>query len=342
MKGLVKNSPKTGLSLKKVPQEKLIAPDHVLVKIAKTAICGTDVHIYQWNDWAKDTVPIPLVIGHEFFGHIVELGTQVKHINIGDRVSGEGHVVCGICRNCRGGTQHLCPNTIGIGVHRQGAFAEYLSIPASNVIKLPDDIPDSIAAILDPLGNAVHTALSFDCTGEDVLITGAGPTGLMAAKICQHVGARNIVITDVNEYRLNLARKLGIKHAINVSEPLNHKKLMLELNMLEGFDIGLEMSGNPQALNSLHKALRHGANVALLGIFNKPCSFDFNTLIFKGITLKGIYGREMYETWYKMISMLQSGLDVSPIITHEMELKDYQDGFELLIAGKAGKIILNW
>jgi threonine 3-dehydrogenase len=342
MKALVKERAGRGLTLKKVPVVQLGGDDHVLIKIKKTAICGTDVHIYQWNDWASNTIPTPLVIGHEFCGHVVQVGAQVQHFKVGDRVSGEGHLVCGVCRNCRGGIQHLCPHTIGVGVHRQGAFAEFLSIPAHNVMSIPEAISDDLVAILDPLGNAVHTALSYDCSGEDVLVTGAGPTGLMAAKVCLHLGARHVVITDVNEYRLNLAKKMGIKQTVNVSQAVDYQAIMANLGMKEGFDIGLEMSGHPNALNTMHQLLRHGSRSALLGIFSKPCQFDFNAMIFKGITIKGIYGRQMYETWYKMISMLQSGLELSAIITHQLDLVDYEQGFDLLLAGKAGKIILNW
>lgn len=313
----------------------------VLIKIKKTAICGTDMHIYHWDEWAQNTIPVPMTVGHEFVGEIAEIGPEVSGFKLGDRVSGEGHITCGHCRNCRAGRRHLCRETVGVGVNRTGAFAEYLVIPASNAFKIPDGVSDDMASILDPFGNAVHTALSFDLVGEDVLITGAGPIGAMAAAICRHVGARNVVITDINDYRLSLAKELGATRTVNVSkESLND--VMLDLGMTEGFDVGLEMSGNGQALNSMLEVLNHGGNIAMLGIPSKNTVIDWNQVIFKGLNIKGIYGREMFETWYKMVAMLQSGLDISPIITHHFNINDFQAGFDAMASGKSGKIILDW
>jgi threonine 3-dehydrogenase len=319
-----------------------IGGNDVLVKIKKTAICGTDIHIYNWDEWAQQTIPVPMITGHEFLGEVVEVGSEVKGIAIGARVSGEGHVTCGLCRNCRAGRQHLCRNTVGIGVNRQGCFAEYLSIPASNVYQIPDDIPDNVVAILDPLGNAVHTALSYSLVGEDVLITGAGPIGIMAVAIAKHVGAKNVVITDVNDYRLKLAEKLGATRAVNVMQPGAVRKTMKELGMTEGFDVGLEMSGNPAAFGQMISNMNHGGRIAQLGILPDGAGINWSEVIFKGLIIKGIYGREMYDTWYKMISMLQSGLDVSPVITHEFAAEDFQAGFDIMRSGKSGKVILNW
>lgn len=340
MKSLVKKEKTQGMWLEDVPVPAYGVND-VLIKIHKTAICGTDIHIFQWDDWAKKTVPTPMTVGHEFLGEIAAIGTEVTDLHVGQRVSGEGHLTCGTCRNCRAGKRHLCRNTLGVGVNRPGAFAEYLAIPASNVVVLPDDIPDDYAAILDPFGNATHCALAFDVVGEDVLITGAGPIGIMAVAILKHIGARHVVITDVNPYRLELARKMGATRAVNVREE-SLKDVMHDLGMQEGFDVGLEMSGQPQALNTLIDVMNHGGKVALLGIPPAQTAIDWNQVIFKGLILKGIYGREMYETWYKMIAMIQSGLDLSPIITHHYPVERFQEAFELMASGQSGKVILSW
>jgi threonine 3-dehydrogenase len=340
MKSLIKAKPEPGIWMDDSPVPKY-GVHEVLIKIHKTAICGTDIHIYSWDDWAQATIPVPMIVGHEFFGEIVEVGHEVKGLNIGQRVSGEGHITCGICRNCRAGRQHLCRNTQGVGVNRQGCFAEYLALPASNVQPLPDDITADQAAILDPFGNAAHCALSFNLIGEDVLITGAGPIGIMAVAIARHAGARHVVITDVNDYRLELARKMGATRAINVKY---HKlqDTMDELGMLEGFDVGMEMSGNPMALNDMVKTMNHGGKLALLGIPPQETLIDWNQVIFKGLVIKGIYGREMYETWYKMIAMFQSGLDLSPVITHHFPVDDFQHAFQIMASGQSGKVILDW
>ncbi len=340
MKALVKSKPEPGIWLEDIDEP---VPGHndVLIKVGRTAICGTDIHIYQWDDWASKTIPIPLAVGHEFSGEIVEYGSEVKGFSVGDRVSAEGHITCGICRNCRAGRRHLCINTVGVGVNRAGAFAEYLSVPAFNVFKVPDVITDDMAAILDPLGNATHTALSFDLVGEDVLITGAGPIGIMAVAIARYVGARHVVITDVNDYRLELAKKMGATVALNVAEG-SLEDTMNDLGMDEGFDVGMEMSGNPSAIRDMLSTLHHGGQVALLGIPPGETTVDWEQVIFKGLTLKGIYGRKMFETWYKMASMLQSGLDVSPVITHHFDVADFRQAFELMESGQSGKVILNW
>jgi threonine 3-dehydrogenase len=316
-------------------------PTEVLIKIRKTAICGTDVHIYNWDDWSQATIPVPMTIGHEFAGEIIAVGEKVEDFTPGDCVSGEGHIVCGHCRNCRAGREHLCRDTKGIGVNRPGAFAEFLVIPEHNAYKLPDDLPDEIGAILDPFGNAAHTALSFDLVGEDVLITGAGPIGIMAGAIAKKIGARHIVITDINPYRLELAEKLGIPHTINVAEQ-SLGEVMAELDMKEGFDVGLEMSGSPKALADMLDVMIHGGKVALLGIPTEDVSLDLNKVIFKGLTLKGIYGREMFETWYKMIALLQEGLDLSPLVTHRLSVERFQDGFDVMRSGQSGKVVLDW
>ncbi|MGB0944842.1 MAG: L-threonine 3-dehydrogenase [Marinomonas sp.] len=340
MKTLAKTQNKPGIWMTE-SEKPQCGHNDVLIKIKKTAICGTDMHIYHWDDWAQSTIPVPMTVGHEFVGEIAEIGPEVSGFNIGDRVSGEGHITCGHCRNCRAGRRHLCRETVGVGVNRTGAFAEYLVIPASNAFKIPDGVSDDMASILDPFGNAVHTALSFDLVGEDVLITGAGPIGAMAAAICRHVGARNVVITDINDYRLSLAKELGATRTVNVSkEALSD--VMLDLGMTEGFDVGLEMSGNGQALNGMLEVLNHGGNIAMLGIPSKDTVIDWNQVIFKGLNIKGIYGREMFETWYKMVAMLQSGLDISPIITHHYKIQDFQAGFDAMASGKSGKIILDW
>lgn len=340
MKSLVKSKPEAGIWL-----EDIAIPDYgvndVLIKIHKTAICGTDIHIYSWDAWAKSTIPVPMTIGHEFYGEIVKIGSEVKGLEIGQRVSGEGHLTCGLCRNCRAGKRHLCRNTQGVGVNRPGCFAEFLSLPASNVIVLPDTITGEQASILDPLGNATHCALAFDMVGEDVLITGAGPIGIMAVAIARHIGARQVVITDINDYRLELAQKMGATRAINVKNK-SLQAVMLELDIREGFDVGLEMSGNPIAFNDMVKTMRHGGQIALLGIPSEETAIDWHQVIFKGLVIKGIYGREMFETWYKMISMLQSGLNLKPIITHQFSIEDYQQAFQLMASGESGKIILDW
>lgn len=340
MKALVKRYRKPGLWLEEVPHPQMSSND-LLIKIKKTAICGTDLHIYNWDTWSQKTIPVPMVTGHEFCGEVAKVGDQVSGFKKGDRVSGEGHITCGHCRNCRAGTRHLCRNTSGVGVNRQGCFAEYLVIPAVNAFKLPEDISDDVAAIFDPYGNAVHTALAFNLVGEDVLITGAGPIGAMAAAVARHAGARHIVITDVNEYRLKLAKKLGASRTVNVRHE-SLRDVMRELSMDEGFDVGMEMSGNAQAFAGMLDVLNHGAKVALLGIFADDVAIDWGQVVFKGLQIKGIYGREMFETWYKMSSMLQSGLDISPIITHRMPLQDYQEGFTIMNEGLSGKVILNW
>lgn len=340
MKSLIKAKREPGIWM-----QDMSIPDYgvndVLIKIHKTAICGTDIHIYAWDDWAETTIPVPMTIGHEFYGEITALGREVKGLEIGQRVSGEGHITCGLCRNCRAGKRHLCRNTLGVGVNRPGCFGEYLSLPASNVLALPDNITAEEASILDPFGNATHCALAFDVVGEDVLITGAGPIGIMAVALVKHIGARHIVITDVNDYRLELARQMGATCAVNVK----YKKIadvIKELGMLEGFDVGLEMSGNSIALNDMIKVMNHGGHVALLGIPPEETPVDWNQVIFKGLTIKGIYGREMFETWYKMIAMLQSGLDISPVITHRFHVDDYQNAFQIMASGQSGKVILDW
>ncbi len=340
MKALVKKEAAAGIWLEEIPEPK-IGPNDVLIKIDKTAICGTDMHIYNWDAWARKTIPVPMAVGHEYCGHIVELGSEVRGLAVGDRVSGEGHITCGHCRNCRAGRRHLCRNTVGVGVNRPGAFAEYLAIPASNAFKLPDSISDDVAAILDPFGNATHTALAFNMVGEDVLITGAGPIGIMAVAIARFVGARHVVITDVNDYRLELARQMGATRSVNVQrETLD--QTMRELGMQEGWDVGLEMSGNAAAFRDMLRTMHHGGSVALLGIPPEETAIDWNQVIFKGLTLKGIYGREMFETWYKMASLLQSGLDLTPVITHHLPIQEYPQAFNIMGSGRSGKVILDW
>ena len=340
MKALVKSSPERGLWLEDIPMPTVGQAD-VLIKIKKTAICGTDLHIYNWDEWSQQNIPVPMQVGHEFVGHIVETGSAVKGLTPGLLVSGEGHVVCGHCRNCRAGTRHLCINTRGIGVNIPGCFAEYLVMPGENVFPIPPGITEDEAAILDPLGNATHTALSFNLIGEDVLITGAGPIGILAAAISQHVGARNIVITDPKDYRLKLAQKLGARHTVNVTRE-GIKDVTREVGMTEGFDVGLEMSGNAQAFNDMIDTCKAGAKIALLGILPTGATIDWHKVIFKGLFIKGIYGREMFETWYKMCAMIQSGLNIRPIITHRFSVDDYIKGFELMDTGQSGKIILEW
>ncbi|EDU61590.1 L-threonine 3-dehydrogenase [Providencia stuartii] len=340
MKALSKLKAEPGIWMTEVPKPELGHND-VMIKIRKTAICGTDVHIYNWDEWSQKTIPVPMVVGHEYIGEIVEIGQEVKGFKIGDRVSGEGHITCGHCRNCRGGRTHLCRNTIGVGVNRPGCFAQYLVLPAFNAFKIPDNIPDEIAAIFDPFGNAVHTALSFDLVGEDVLVSGAGPIGIMAAAVCRHVGARHVVITDINDYRLELAKKMGVTRAVNVGRE-NLKDVMKELGMQEGFDVALEVSGSPAAFHSMLDTMNHGGHIALLGIPSSEMAIDWSKVIFKGLFIKGIYGREMFETWYKMATLIQSGLDLSPIITHQFSIDDFQKGFDVMRSGQSGKVILNW
>jgi threonine 3-dehydrogenase len=340
MKALSKLKAEPGIWMTDAPKPE-VGHNDLLIKIRKTAICGTDVHIYKWDEWASKTIPTPMVVGHEYVGEVVDMGQEVRGFKVGDRVSGEGHITCGHCRNCRAGRVHLCRNTTGVGVNREGAFAEYLVIPAFNAFKIPDNISDELASIFDPFGNAVHTALSFDLVGEDVLITGAGPIGIMAAAVAKHVGARHVVITDVNEYRLDLARKMGASRAVNVANE-KLEDVTKELGMTEGFDIGLEMSGVPSAFNSMLNNMNHGGKIAMLGIPPSDMAVDWNQVIFKGLVIKGIYGREMFETWYKMASLIQSGLDLNPIITHQYSVDDFQAGFDMMISGQSGKVILNW
>lgn len=340
MRALAKLHKEPGIWAHEAPVPTIGASD-VLIKIKKTAICGTDLHIYNWDEWSQRTIPVPMITGHEFVGVIADMGKEVKGFKIGDRVSGEGHISCGLCRNCKAGIMHLCIKNVGVGVTRQGCFAEYLSLPAVNAYPIPDRVSDDLASILDPLGNATHVALSFDLVGEDVLITGAGPIGLMSAVIARHIGARNIVLTDVNEYRLGLAKKLGFDHAIDTSKT-SIEKVMKDLNMKEGFDVGFEMSGNPHAFNMMLEHMNHAGKIALLGFLPKTTTLDWNKIIMKGLVVKGIYGREMFETWYKMIAMLESGLNIDPIITHHFEIADFIKGFEVMHTGNSGKVILNW
>jgi len=340
MKALVKSKKEPGLWMEDIPKPTL-GPNDVLIKVRKTGICGTDVHIYNWDAWSQKTIKVPMHIGHEFMGEIAELGSAVTGFKVGERVSGEGHITCGHCRNCRAGKRHLCRNTVGLGVNRPGCFAEYVALPAFNLFRLPDNISDEIASFFDPLGNAVHTALSFDLVGEDVLITGAGPIGVMAAAICRHVGARYVVVTDVNEYRLDLARKLGANRVVNVAKE-SLEDTMKSLGMTEGFDVGLEMSGNEAAFQQMLKTMHHGGRIAILGIPTRPIAIDWNQVIFKGLILKGVYGREMFETWYKMRSMLQSGLDISPVVTHRYPVAQFRQAFEEMRTGHSGKVVLDW
>jgi threonine 3-dehydrogenase len=340
MKALVKHHAAPGIELQDIPVPSL-GPNDVRIRVRKTAICGTDMHIYKWDAWAQKTIPVPMAVGHEYCGEIIEIGNEVSGFTIGDRVSGEGHITCGHCRNCRAGRRHLCRNTIGVGVNCPGCFAEELVIPAVNAFKLTAAIDDDIAAILDPLGNAVHTALAFDVVGEDVLITGAGPIGIMAAAIVRFVGARHVVVTDVNEYRLGLARKMGATLALNVARE-SIDDAMKQLGMTEGFDVGLEMSGNPQAFREMVRTMHHGGSIAMLGIPSEDVAIDWNQVIFKGLTIKGIYGRQMFETWYKMASLLQSGLNVRPVITHHLSYSDFAEGFEIMGSGQSGKVVMDW
>ncbi|MBL7014371.1 MAG: L-threonine 3-dehydrogenase [Candidatus Marinimicrobia bacterium] len=340
MKALVKKSPERGIWMENVPIP-TCSTNEVKIKITHTAICGTDLHIYKWDEWSQRNIIPPLITGHEFVGIVDEIGPGVTHFQIGDRVSGEGHITCGYCRNCRAGKRHLCHKTVGVGIHRNGAFAEYLILPEFNVWPVHDDIPSEIAAFFDPFGNAAHTALSFEMVGEDVLITGAGPIGLMAIVICQYVGARHIVITDVNEYRLNLAKKMGASKAINVTQD-KIEDVIADLGMSNGFDVGLEMSGNSTAFKSMLDNMYHGGRVALLGLLPESTQINWDDIIFKGLHVKGIYGREMFETWYKMTQMLRSGLDISKVLTHTFPIDDFQKGFDIMESGNCGKVVLEW
>ncbi|MEM7722807.1 MAG: L-threonine 3-dehydrogenase [Pseudomonadota bacterium] len=340
MRALVKPGPVEGLDMQSAPVPE-IGPDDVLIRVKTTGICGTDIHIWNWDDWAAKTVPTPLITGHEFAGEIVELGKNVKDLTLGQRCSGEGHLIGTTSRQSRAGKFHLDPETRGIGVNEQGAFADYLRLPAFNVVPLPDDIPDEIGAILDPLGNAVHTALSFDLLGEDVLVTGAGPIGIMAAAVARHAGARNVVITDVNAARLTLAGQVADVRPVNVAKE-DLRDVIAELGMKQGFDVGLEMSGNQAALDQMVETLVMGGRIALLGIPPGKSPVDWSRIVFKAITIKGVYGREIFETWYKMIAMLQNGLDVSRVITHRFSANDYRDGFAAMLSGKSGKVVLDW
>jgi len=340
MLALVKNEATEGLNLMEVAEPE-IGHDDVLIEVSKAGICGTDLHIYNWDDWASKTVPVPLVVGHEFVGRVIEVGSGVTDFRVGDVVSGEGHVVCGRCRNCMAGRRHLCNDTSGIGVTRPGAFAERIALPMTNVWAHDKAVSEEVAAIFDPFGNAVHSALSFPVLGEDVLITGAGPIGLMAASVVRHAGARHVVITDVNPYRLKLAQDMGATLAVNAEEK-RIKDVQKELGMEEGFDVGLEMSGNPKAFQELLSNMCHGGKVAMLGIPEGEMAIDWNLVVFNMLTIKGIYGREMYETWYKMTVMLQSGLEVSPVITHRFSFENFQEAFETASSGQSGKILLEW
>lgn len=340
MRALVKARAEPGIWMEEVPVPE-IGPNEVLIKVRRSAICGTDIHIFNWDQWAARTVPVPMVVGHEFVGEVAALGASVTGYRVGQRVSGEGHIVCGQCRNCRAGRGHLCRNTLGVGVQRPGTFAEYVALPAHNVVAIPDDVPDEIAAIFDPLGNAVHTALSFDLVGEDVLVTGAGPIGIMGALVAQAVGARKVVITDINPYRLDLARRLGVQHVVDASKEDLHD-VMSEEGMREGFDVGLEMSGSAVAFRDMIEVMNNGGRIAILGIASTAFEIDWNKVIFKMLTLKGIYGREMFETWYKMIALVQGPLDVSGIITHRLGIDDYAEGFAAMKSGASGKVVLKW
>lgn len=340
MKALVKSRAAPGIWLQQVDTPKP-GTNEVLIRIEKTGICGTDMHIYNWDEWAQRNIQVPRIIGHEFVGHIVDIGPGVHGYSVGDRVSAEGHINCGICRNCRAGKRHLCHKAVGIGGGRDGAFAEYLVMPAGNLWPIHADIPSDLAAILDPFGNAVHCALSFDVVGEDVLITGAGPIGIMAAAVCRFIGARHIVITDINDQRLQLAQTMGASKAVNVSNN-TIEAAMAELQMSNGFDVGLEMSGNPAAFNAMIQHMYHGGHIALLGFLPPDTEISWDQIIFKGLHIKGVYGREMYETWYKMTQLLRSGLDIDPVITHRFAVDDYEEAFQVVHDGHCGKVILEW
>ncbi|MCG3169336.1 MAG: L-threonine 3-dehydrogenase [Pseudomonadales bacterium] len=340
MKALAKLKAEPGIWMTEVPEPE-VGHNDLKIRIRKTSICGTDTHIYRWDRWSQETIRVPMVIGHEYVGEVVAIGQEVSGFALGDRVTGEGHITCGHCRNCRAGRRHLCRNTIGVGVNRAGAFAEYLVIPAFNAFRLSEEIGDDLAAIFDPFGNAVHTALSFDLVAEDVLITGAGPIGIMAVAVARHCGARHVVITDVNEYRLELARRMGATVALNVAER-GLPDVMRELGMSEGFDVGLEMSGVPSAFASMLETMNHGGRVAVLGIPPPEMSLDWRRIVFKGLTVKGIYGREMFETWYRMAGLIHSGLDLEPVITHRLPVAEFREGFEIMSSGRSGKVILDW
>ena len=340
MRALVKSRPEPGLWMEEVP-DPVPGRRDVLIKVRKTSICGTDLHIYRWDDWSADSVPVPLVVGHEFMGEIVALGEDAVGFGVGQRVSGEGHITCGHCRNCKAGRREFCHNHVSVGVSRPGAFADYLVIPAENVFPVPDHIEDDVAAILDPLGNATHTSLRFDVVGEDVLITGAGPIGVMATAIMRHIGARFVVVTDVNDYRLDMAMRLGADRVVNVTRAAV-EPVMADLGMTEGFDVGLEMSGAEAAINQLLDVMNHRGRVAVLGIPSKPMTLDVNDVIFKGLTMAGIYGRRIFETWYKMAAMLQSGLSVAEVITHRLPAENYEEAFATVAEGQCGKVLLEW
>ena len=340
MKALVKSRAERGLWLEDIA-EPSIGINDVMIRVRHTGICGTDVHIYQWDEWAQRTIPVPMAIGHEFVGEIVDIGSNVNDFHVGDIVSGEGHVVCGRCRNCLAGRRHLCAHTLGVGVNRPGAFAEFIALPMTNIWRHDPKINQEVAAIFDPFGNAVHTALSFPVLGEDVLITGAGPIGIMAIPVVRHAGARHVVVTDMNPFRLELARKMGATLAVNPMET-SLDEVEKQLGMQEGFDVGLEMSGNPQALRDMIASMSHGGKIAMLGIPAKEMSIDWRQVIFNMLTIKGIYGREMYETWYKMTVMLESGVDISPVITHRFAYDDFEKGFAAMISGQTGKVVLDW
>jgi threonine 3-dehydrogenase len=340
MPALIKKKSETGLWLDEAPLP-TIGINDVLIKVLRTGICGTDLHIYKWDAWARRTIPVPLVVGHEFVGRIVEVGSNVRDFHPGEIVSAEGHVVCGHCRNCLAGRRHLCKDTQGIGVQRAGAFAEYIAVPMTNVWVHDPHIPRDVQSIFDPFGNAVHTALSFDVLGEDVLVTGAGPIGLMAAAVVRHAGARHVVVTDVNPYRLGLAKHMGATLAVDVTKQ-TLPEAQKQLGMREGFDVGLEMSGNAAAFRDMLANMAHGGKIAMLGIPDKEMAIDWNTVIFNMLTIKGIYGREMYETWYKMTVMLQSGLDITPVITHRYPYQEFQKGFDAMMSGDCGKVVLTW
>jgi threonine 3-dehydrogenase len=340
MRALVKSKSEPGLWMEHVPVPEP-GPNDMLIRVKKSAICGTDVHVWNWDSWAQKTIPVPMVVGHEFCGEIAKVGSAVTKVQVGARVSGEGHIVCGTCRNCRAGRGHLCRNTLGVGVHRPGSFAEFVCIPEDNVVPIPDDVPDEIAAIFDPFGNAVHTALSFDLVGEDVLVTGAGPIGIMGAMVAKRSGARKVVITDINPVRLALAEKLGIDHVVDASKE-NLSDVMKRIGMTEGFDVGLEMSGAAPAFRDMIDKMNNGGKIAILGIAPTGFEIDWNKVIFKMLNLKGIYGREMFETWYKMIAFVQGGLDLSPLITHRIGVDSFRDGFEAMRSGNSGKVVMDW
>jgi threonine 3-dehydrogenase len=340
MRALVKAKPEQGLWMQEVPVPE-IGHNDVLIRIHKSSICGTDVHIWNWDHWSQRTIPVGMHVGHEYVGRIAAIGSEVIGYGVGERVTGEGHIVCGHCRRCRAGQRHLCKDAVVVGVNRPGAFAEYLSLPASNLFRLPPAVSDEVATILDPCGNATHTALSFDLVGEDVLVTGAGPIGSMAVAIASHVGVRNVIVTDVNPYRLDLARAMGATRIVDVSTE-DLRAVMAEQGMVEGFDVGLEMSGNPTAFRQMLDSMAHGGRIAMLGIFTDEAAIDWTQVIFKGLRIKGIYGREMFETWYKMASLIQAGLDITPLITHRFGIDDFAEAFEVTASGHSGKVILDW